>query len=45
MKNPVPIGMAIFFGDDKIYDVLTISTADGEEKTIYFDITLFYGHF
>ena len=39
------VSQAIFFGDDKIYDVLTIITADGVEKTIYFDITLFYGHF
>ena len=39
------VSQAIFFDDNKIYDVLTILTADGEEKTIYFDITLFYGHF
>ncbi|MFZ5855903.1 MAG: hypothetical protein ACOYZ6_03655 [Chloroflexota bacterium] len=39
------ISQAISFDGNKIYDVLTIITADGVEKTIYFDITLFYGHF
>lgn len=27
----------------KHYDALTIETADGETKTVYFDITHFYG--
>ena len=30
---------------DKMYDVFTIETAEGVEKTIYFDITSFYGKF
>jgi len=29
----------------KPYDILTILTASGEEKVIYFDISNFYGHF
>ncbi len=29
----------------KTYDVLTITTADGVEKTIYFDISNFFGKF
>jgi hypothetical protein len=29
----------------KTYDVLTITTADGVEKVIYFDITGFFGKF
>ncbi len=29
----------------KSYDIMTIITADGTEKVIYFDITNFYGKF
>ncbi len=29
--------------DDKYYDVLTIRPADGDEKSIFFDITAFFG--
>ncbi len=31
--------------NDKSYDLLTIITAKGEEKTIYFDISNFFGKF
>lgn len=31
--------------NNKIYDVITIVTADGVEKVIYFDITSFFGKF
>ena len=29
----------------RMYDYLTITTAEGKEKTITFDITNFYGHY
>ena len=38
-------GQYVQFQDGKVYDVIEIATSDGVEKTIYFDITLFYGHF
>ena len=37
------IGQALTFHGDKVYDVITIRTADGVEKDIYFDITAFFG--
>lgn len=30
--------------DGKPYDVLTMRAANGEARTIYFDISRFYGH-
>jgi hypothetical protein len=31
--------------DGRIYDIISILTADGVRKDIYFDITSFYGKF
>ncbi|MBI5857337.1 MAG: hypothetical protein HZB42_06775 [Sphingobacteriales bacterium] len=31
--------------DGKKYDIMAIETRDGEKKTIYFDITKYFGHF
>jgi hypothetical protein len=31
--------------DGKPYDVLTLGNAAGEERTVYFDISRFYGKF
>jgi len=31
--------------DGKMYDLLEITTAKGEKKAVYFDITSFYGKF
>lgn len=36
-------GQSTTFDGDKIYDIITITTAAGEELKIYFDITSFYG--
>ncbi|MBI1831492.1 MAG: hypothetical protein HYR84_08585 [Planctomycetes bacterium] len=38
-----PQMQALQFIDDKPYDVLTVRSAGGEEKTIYFDISSFFG--
>ena len=38
-------GQRVTFQGDKIFDVFDIVTASGVEKTIYFDITSFYGKF
>jgi hypothetical protein len=37
------VGQLLTHHGDKVYDVITIITADGVEKNIYFDITAFYG--
>lgn len=34
---------SLTFGGDKVYDIISITTADGEKLDIYFDITAFYG--
>ncbi len=34
---------ATTFDNDKVYDLITIVTAEGVEKVIYFDITSFFG--
>ncbi|HMK25353.1 MAG TPA: hypothetical protein VK483_04925 [Chitinophagaceae bacterium] len=39
------ISQALSSKGNKKYDVLKISTKDGEEKSIYFDITGFFGKF
>lgn len=36
---------SLSFHDKKPYDLLNIVTADGESKTIYFDISGFFGKF
>jgi len=36
---------ALTYNNKKPYDVLTIKTADGKEKKIYFDISNFFGKF
>lgn len=36
-------GQATTFDGDIIYDIISITTADGIELKIYFDITAFYG--
>jgi len=38
-------GQALVNYKDKPYDIITIITASGEEKKVYFDISNFYGHF
>ncbi|MCU0445315.1 MAG: hypothetical protein MUE85_10390 [Microscillaceae bacterium] len=36
---------ALVFVKKKPYDILKITTAEGEEKSIYFDISKFFGKF
>jgi predicted Zn-dependent protease len=36
---------ALNFKDKKPYDILTITTAEGETRQIYFDISNFFGKF
>jgi len=38
-------GQALVFNNKKPYDILTIETADGTEKKVYFDISNFFGKF
>lgn len=38
-------GQALMTHDKKPYDVLTVVTADGTEKKVYFDISKFFGKF
>lgn len=37
------IDQALVIDKDKMFDVLTVKTSEGKEKSIYFDISLFYG--
>ena len=39
------LGQAVTFENGKPYDLFFIRTADGVEKTVYFDISSFYGKF
>jgi len=39
------MGQALANKNGKPYDILTIQTADGTEKKIYFDISNFFGKF
>jgi hypothetical protein len=49
LKNNYPgykmIKQSLVNHNKKPYDILTIKTADGETKEIYFDISNFYGKF
>jgi hypothetical protein len=38
-------GQALTYDKGKPYDVLTITTAGGEKKDVYFDISRFFGKF
>jgi predicted Zn-dependent protease len=38
-------GQSLIFYNNKPYDIITIITADGVEKEVYFDISKFYGKF
>ncbi len=38
-------GQSLVFQNKKPYDIIEIVTASGEEKSIYFDISNFYGKF
>jgi hypothetical protein len=38
-------GQSLNFHHDKPYDIIKILTNQGEEKSIYFDISKFYGKF
>lgn len=38
-------GQVLNFHEKRPYDIITILTADGVEKMIYFDISKFYGNF
>jgi predicted Zn-dependent protease len=38
-------GQSLNFNENKSYDIITIVTADGIEKKIYFDISKFYGKY
>jgi hypothetical protein len=37
------LGQALRFNEGKKYDIITIKTAEGEIKEIYFDIDNFFG--
>jgi hypothetical protein len=38
-------GQSLVYNNDKPYDLLKIKTADGTSKSIYFDISKFFGKF
>ncbi|HVU56436.1 MAG TPA: hypothetical protein VHD83_15330 [Puia sp.] len=38
-------GQGLTYKNGKPYDILTIQTADGTEKKVYFDISNFFGKF
>ncbi len=38
-------GQSLVFQNNKPYDIIQIVTTSGEEKSIYFDISNFYGQF
>jgi hypothetical protein len=38
-------GQSLSFNKDIPYDIIDIITSTGEKKSIYFDISNFYGHF
>lgn len=40
-----PHSQALIFHEKRTYDIINITTADGKEVAIYFDITNFYGKF
>lgn len=39
------VQQSLAFEKEKPYDIMDIKTADGEKKSIYFDISKFYGKF
>ena len=39
------IEQSLVFNEQKPYDLMKIKTEDGDKKTIYFDISSFYGKF
>lgn len=38
-------GQAMAYHDKKPYDIIHITTADGDDKDVYFDISNYYGKF